>query len=42
MINPRVYFDISIGGIAAGRILMELRADIVPRIYIMNSLFLPM
>lgn len=30
MINPRVYFDISIGGIAAGRILMELRADVVP------------
>ncbi len=28
---PRVYFDISIGGKKAGRIVMELRADVVPR-----------
>jgi len=27
---PRVYFDISIGGAAAGRIIMELRSDVVP------------
>eukprot|EP01088_Endostelium_zonatum_P003880 TRINITY_DN15079_c0_g1_i1.p1 TRINITY_DN15079_c0_g1~~TRINITY_DN15079_c0_g1_i1.p1 ORF type:complete len:183 (-),score=31.45 TRINITY_DN15079_c0_g1_i1:73-594(-) len=29
--NPRVFFDISIGGKSAGRIVMELRADVVPR-----------
>ena len=28
--NPRVYFDMTIGGRAAGRIEMELRADVVP------------
>jgi peptidylprolyl isomerase len=28
---PRVFFDMSIGGEAAGRIVMELRADVVPR-----------
>lgn len=28
--NPQVFFDISIGGEAAGRIVMELRADVVP------------
>jgi len=31
MSNPRVYFDITIGGRAAGRIEMTLRADVVPR-----------
>lgn len=29
--NPVVFFDISIAGIAAGRIKMELFADICPR-----------
>merc|ERR1719390_175166 len=30
MPNPKVYFDVTIGGKAAGRITMELRADVVP------------
>ncbi|KAJ3075133.1 hypothetical protein HDU98_009087 [Podochytrium sp. JEL0797] len=29
--NPRAFFDIEIGGIKAGRIVMELRADVVPK-----------
>eukprot|EP00041_Stephanoeca_diplocostata_P012811 m.215543 g.215543 ORF g.215543 m.215543 type:complete len:329 (-) comp19101_c0_seq2:389-1375(-) len=29
--NPRVFLDISIGGSAAGRITIELRADVVPK-----------
>lgn len=29
--NPVVYFDIAIGDEAAGRLLIELRADVVPR-----------
>ena len=28
--NPKVFFDITIGDDAAGRIVMELRADVVP------------
>lgn len=31
MANPRVYFDISIGGSPAGRVVMELFADVVPK-----------
>jgi len=31
MSNPKVFFDITIGGKAAGRIEMELRADVVPK-----------
>lgn len=31
MANPKVYFDISIGGEPAGRITMELAADVVPK-----------
>ena len=29
--NPKCYFDITIGGAAAGRIVMEVRADVVPK-----------
>jgi len=31
MSNPKVFFDMSIGGQAAGRIVMELYADTVPK-----------
>jgi len=31
MSNPIVYFDLTIGGAAAGRIEMTLRADVVPK-----------
>ncbi len=29
--NPRVYFDITIGGVDSGRIVMELYADTTPK-----------
>lgn len=31
MSNPKVFFDMSADGTALGRVVMELRADIVPR-----------
>ena len=31
MANPKVFFDMTIGGAAAGRIEMELYADVVPK-----------
>jgi len=31
MSNPNVFFDVTIGGAPAGRIVMELFADVVPR-----------
>ncbi|HEY3787595.1 MAG TPA: peptidylprolyl isomerase [Urbifossiella sp.] len=29
--NPRVFFDVTIGGKPAGRIVMDLRADVAPK-----------
>jgi len=34
--NPVVFFDISIGGFQAGRIVMELFADIVPKVFLIT------
>merc|ERR1712028_331694 len=31
MSNPKVFFDITIGGAAAGRVIMELRNDVTPK-----------
>lgn len=31
MSNPKVFFDITIGGVSAGRIEFELFADVVPK-----------
>ena len=31
MTNPRVFFDVSISGVPAGRIEFELFADVVPK-----------
>jgi hypothetical protein len=39
--NPNVFFDVSIGGSPAGRIVMELFADQVPKVRDSLLLFLP-
>ena len=31
MSNPRVFFDVTLGGLPAGRVVFELFADVVPR-----------
>jgi cyclophilin family peptidyl-prolyl cis-trans isomerase len=31
MANPKVFFDVDIAGANAGRVVMELRADVVPK-----------
>lgn len=41
MPNPKVFFDISIGGKAAGKIVMELRADVVPKTAGAGGFFAP-
>jgi hypothetical protein len=41
MSNPNVFFDVSIGGSPAGRIVMELFADQVPKVRTSQLLFLP-
>lgn len=39
--NPVVFFDITIGGSPAGRILMDLRADVVPKTAEVTATFCP-
>ncbi|KAL8534604.1 hypothetical protein ACS0TY_010571 [Phlomoides rotata] len=31
MANPRVFFDMTVGGQSVGRIMMELYADVIPK-----------
>jgi hypothetical protein len=32
MANPKVFFDVTIGGSPAGRIVMQLRNDVAPKV----------
>jgi hypothetical protein len=37
MANPKVFFDVTIGGKSAGRIVFELFNDVVPRVSALSN-----